>query len=226
MASLVLIFGVFWSNQNQIESYFLIILLTVFIVGTTNLYNFMDGINGIAGITGVVSFGLLSFYAFFSGVDPDLIILSVCISLCCFGFLPFNMPRAKVFMGDVGSIFLGFVFAGMVVWVSRSFMDFLVLTSFLFPFYADEITTIVERLRNGENLMKPHRRHLYQLLANEYGITHWKVSVGYGFTQLLIGVSILLIKDIGNMAVISTLVFYFCGFIMLSFLIRKKIESH
>ncbi len=129
-------------------------------------------------------------------------------------------------MGDVGSILLGFVFAGMVVWLSKSLLDFVCLTAFLFPFYADELTTMVVRLRDGESLLNPHRRHLYQLLANEYEIPHWKVSVGYGFTQLLIGISILLIKDIGNMAVISTLAFYFCGFIMLSFLIRKKIESH
>ena len=217
------------SNAPSISLGFSILLLllhSIFIIGTANFYNFMDGINGIAGITGIVGFGLLAFYASHSGSNAPLVALAICISLACLGFLPFNMPRARVFMGDVGSIFLGFVFAGMVVWISRSFLDFLVLTSFLFPFYADEITTIVERLRKGENLMKPHRRHLYQLLANEYEIPHWKVSLGYGITQLLIGVSILLIKDIGNMAVISTLVFYFCCFSMLSFLIRKKIESH
>jgi Fuc2NAc and GlcNAc transferase len=129
-------------------------------------------------------------------------------------------------MGDVGSIFLGFAFAGMVVWLSKSLLDFVSLAAFLFPFYADELTTMVVRLRDGESLLNPHRRHLYQLLANEYEIPHWKVSVGYGFTQLLIGVSILLIKDVGKLAVISALTFYFCGFIMLSFLIRKKIESH
>jgi Fuc2NAc and GlcNAc transferase len=129
-------------------------------------------------------------------------------------------------MGDVGSILLGFVFAGMVVWLSKSLLDFVCLAAFLFPFYADELTTMVVRLRDGESLLNPHRRHLYQLLANEYGIPHWKVSVGYGFTQLLIGVSILLIKDVSKLAVISALTFYFCGFIMLSFLIRKKIKSH
>ncbi len=108
----------------------------------------------------------------------------------------------------------------------QSFLDFICLVSLLLPFYADELTTMIVRIMDGERLSQPHRRHLYQLLANEYEVTHWKVSVGYGFTQLLIGISILLIKDIGNIAVISTLVFYFCGFIMLSFLIRNKIESH
>ncbi|MBW2014432.1 MAG: hypothetical protein JRI69_11710 [Deltaproteobacteria bacterium] len=125
-------------------------------------------------------------------------------------------------MGDVGSILLGFVFAGMVVYISKSFLEFVCLAGFLFPFYADELTTMMIRIRDGEKLSKPHRRHLYQLLANEYQIPHWKVSVGYGFAQLLIGISILLIKDIGYMAVISALVFYFGFFMMVSFFVRKK----
>jgi Fuc2NAc and GlcNAc transferase len=158
--------------------------LAVFIVGTVNYYNFMDGINGIAGITGVVGFGLLGWFAAVEGADPGIIALCVCLGLACLGFLPFNMPKARVFMGDVGSILLGFVFAGMVVWLSKSVLDFLCLANFLFPFYADELTTLVVRLKDGDKLTKPHRKHLYQLLANERGIAHWKESVGYGVLQL------------------------------------------
>ncbi|MBW1792430.1 MAG: UDP-N-acetylmuramyl pentapeptide phosphotransferase, partial [Deltaproteobacteria bacterium] len=99
--------------------------------------------------------------------------MAICILLACLGFLPFNMPTAKVFMGDVGSILLGFVFAGMVVYLSKNFMDFICLVAFLFPFYVDELTTMFVRVRDGEKLSKPHRRHLYQLLANEYQIPHW-----------------------------------------------------
>jgi Fuc2NAc and GlcNAc transferase len=117
----------------------------------------MDGINGIAGITGIVAFGLLAYYASFSGLKAPLDILAICILLACAGFLPFNMPRARVFMGDVGSILLGFVFAGMVVYLSKSVMDFICLSAFLFPFYADELTTMIVRLKNGENLTKPRR---------------------------------------------------------------------
>ena len=93
-------------------------------------------------------------------------------------------------MGDVGSILLGFVFAGMVVFLSGNLLDFICMAGFLFPFYADELNTMIVRLRDGENLTKPHRRHLYQLLANEYGIAHWKVSLGYGLFQLIVGISI------------------------------------
>ena len=58
----------------------------------------------------------------------------------------------------------------------------------------DELTTSYARLRDGENLLRPHRRHLYQLLANEMGIDHWKVSVGYGVLQLLVGIGVLVVR--------------------------------
>jgi Fuc2NAc and GlcNAc transferase len=147
----------------------------------------MDGINGIAGITGVVGFGLVAVFAGLSGTNEAYLILALCMMLACLGFLPFNMPKARVFMGDVGSILLGFVYAGLVVGFSHSLNDFVVLCLFLFPFYADELTTEYVRLRDGENLLKPHRRHIYQLLANEMEIAHWKVSVGYGVLQVVVG---------------------------------------
>jgi Fuc2NAc and GlcNAc transferase len=223
MASIILLLGIFKYKEIQITGYFLIIPLTVFIAGTSNFYNFMDGIDGIAGITGVVGFGLLAYFAFLSEADPHIVSLNICISLSCLGFLTYNIPKAKVFMGDVGSVLLGFIFAGMVVWLSKDLLDFVVLITFLFPFYADEFTTIMVRLRDGENLIRPHRRHLYQLLANELKIAHWKVSVGYGCFQLLIGTSIIIIKNVNIMTILSMLTVYFCGFTGLSLILRKRL---
>ena len=71
------------------------------------------------------------------------------------------------------------------------------MASFLFPFYVDELTTVIIRLKDGENLTKPHRRHYYQLLANEKGIAHWKVSVGYGVFQVAVGISVLMVRGYG-----------------------------
>lgn len=200
-----------------------LLLLSTFIVGTANFYNFMDGINGIAGITGIVSFGLLVLYASHSVPDAPLVVLAICISCACLGFLPFNMPKAKVFMGDVGSIFLGFVFAGMVVYLSKNLLDFICLAAFLFPFYADELTTMVVRLKDGESLLNPHRKHLYQLLANEMKIEHWKISVSYGLLQLLVGINILLLKSMGLLVILLLLALYFAGFSFLSFVVRRKL---
>jgi len=184
----------------------------------------MDGINGIAGITGIIGFGLIGFYALIFENSSSLSTLAICMSLSCMGFLPFNVVRAKVFMGDVGSILLGFVFSGLVVYLSETVLDFICLMSFLFPFYADELITIMLRLKNNENLTTAHRRHLYQILANEYDISHWKISTAYGLFQLMIGISILLLKTMGLIKVVSALVLYGCFFVICSFIIRRKLR--
>ena len=210
-------------SSYMVSSIFLIIFFALFIVATSNWYNFMDGINGIAGVTAVVGLGLLAFYAYFSHGDNRVIIVASCVISACLGFLPFNIPKARVFMGDVGSIFLGFLFAAFVIMLSKNFLDFICLSGFLFPFYADEFVTMAVRLKDRENLLKAHRRHFYQLLVNEMGITHWKVSTGYGLLQLIVGLSILCIKPFGVIPVISLLVFFFAVFIWVNYLVRTKL---
>lgn len=214
--------------------YWIPILITVpfifFVVATANFYNFMDGINGIAGVTGVIGFGLIILYNnLFSYphtlIDSKFIIIAACLAFSCLGFLPLNMPRAKVFMGDVGSILLGFVFAGIVIKLSRNFLDFICMAAFLFPFYADELTTIWVRLRDNERLTQSHRRHLYQILANEFQMAHWKVTMLYGFAQLIVGLSIILIRNYGETIIVLLLFFYFAIFTLISFYVRKKMMS-
>ena len=197
----------------------------VFMVGTANYYNFMDGINGIAAVTGIVAFGLLAWYAFDRGNFSAPVVLCLSLVFACLGFLPFNMPRARVFMGDVGSILLGFVFAGMVILLAENFLEFIALAACLFPFYADELTTMAVRLRDGERLSKPHRRHLYQLLANEMGIDHWKISLGYGVVQLIVGYGALVTTRHGFAATLAVLGFSFTAFSAVSFMVRKYISA-
>ena len=223
LAGIVLLAGIFHWEARGWPVYLLIPFFAVFVVGTANYYNFMDGINGIAGITGIVAFGLLGWFATAKGSDPRVIILSACMSLACLGFLPFNVPKARAFMGDVGSVLLGVVFAGMVVWLSKSFLDFVCLSSFLFPFYADELSTMVVRIRDGDNLLRPHRRHLYQLLANEKGIAHWKISIGYGLVQLLIGLIIIAVKPWGLFPILILLALFFSAFICTSYHVRTRL---
>jgi len=124
----------------------------------------------------------------------------------------------------VGSILLGFTFAGMVAWLSKGPLDFICLAAFLFPFYADELTTMAVRIRDGENLLRAHRRHLYQLLANEKGVSQWKISVGYGMLQLVVGVTVLLLKPFGGIMILPILMTYFAGFVMVSYFIRVRIS--
>jgi len=224
---IVAIIFLFFSYPSPLTHHLLpiIFFFVVFIVATANWYNFMDGINGIAAITGIVAFGLLAAFNVLSGGDSRFSILSICIALSCLGFLPFNMPKAKVFMGDVGSILLGFVFAAIVVMLSKSFLDFVCLAAFLFPFYADEFVTMAGRIKDGENLLKAHRRHFYQLLANELAIDHWKVSIAYGILQLVVGVGVLLMRPFGILPVFALLLVFFIGFIYANYVVRIRIPN-
>jgi len=224
-ASFFFLFGVIDKQAEVGHNFSIMLMEAFFIVGTANYYNFMDGINGIAGLTGIIAFGLLTVFLSHKDASINLIVMNISLGLGCLGFLPFNFPRARVFMGDVGSILLGFVFSAMVIWCSTSFSDFFCLTSFLFVFYADEITTALVRLKDREKLWHPHRRHLYQILANEYNFAHWKVSLGYGFAQLFIGLSILYFVELGLPAVLSLLFLYFVVFSVISLFLRKRLSQ-
>jgi Fuc2NAc and GlcNAc transferase len=208
--------------------FFLILpLIFLFLIGTANFYNFMDGINGIAGLSGAIAFGLLGAYTLHwppaDTFQTALPLLSICIALACLGYLPFNMPRAVVFMGDVGSILLGFVFAALVVMLARNYQEMACFAALLFPFYADELTTMIVRLRDHENLTQSHRRHLYQLLANECGIAHWEITLMYGAVQLAVGIGALIANDHGVLSFVLFLTICFLAFAILSLHVRKKI---
>ena len=224
-ASFFLLFGLWDGHPLSSAGYLIILPLSVYIVGTTNYFNFMDGINGIAGITGLVGFGLLAFYAHGKEIESGIGLLAITLSLSCAAFLPFNLPGAKVFLGDVGSILLGFTFAAMVFMLADNFLEFLGLSLFLFPFYADEITTELIRLKDGEKLWTPHRRHLYQILANECGIAHWKVSLGYGVVQLIVGASILYLFKLGLATALSIFFLFFVVFFVISLCLRKTFAT-
>lgn len=199
------------------------VILTIFIVGTANFYNFMDGIDGIAAITGIIGFGLLALFILLTDGDTFLAILSLTIVLACLGFLPLNFPKARVFMGDVGSILLGFLFACMAVLVSSDFLDLIILAAFIFPFYADELATMIVRLNDGESLLKPHRRHIYQLLANELGYPHWKVTFGYAVLQLMVGLTVLWGSQYGLAIVLFLLTSFFALFLAAGYFIRRRV---
>lgn len=199
-----------------------IMFFTIFIAGTANFYNFMDGVNGIAAMTGLVAFGLLAAFAGLHGRKPECAICLVLIWACA-GFLPFNVPRARVFMGDVGSILLGFVFACLAVFLARDGLDFIVLCACLFPFYADELTTMVIRLHGGESLGRPHRRHLYQLLANECHMAHWRVSLLFAAGQLGVGLLMLFCRPLGWVWILVVLAVVSALFEVVDVVVRRRV---
>lgn len=219
-----LVFSIFflYSKQFGYGSYMICLPISVFIVGTANFYNFMDGIDGIAGITGFIGFSLVAFYGRISGVESVYVVLSLSVAFACLGFLCFNIPKAKIFLGDVGSILLGFLFACLIIVLSEDLVDFFVMAGFLAPFYFDEIFTMLFRIRIREPLIKPHRKHIYQILANEAGIGHCWVSLGYGVLQIVIGLSAILIKPTGLFFLLGTYFIYSLIFAGFSIMIRRK----
>lgn len=133
--------------------------------GLINAYNFMDGIDGLAAVQGVVA-GLGWAALGYIGHLPWLALLGLLVAGGCVGFLVHNWPPAKIFMGDVGSAFLGFTFAFITLAaLSQSAQVAVVGVLLLWPFIFDTSFTLVRRLMRGENVLVAHRSHLYQRLV-------------------------------------------------------------
>lgn len=149
----------------------------IWIVGLTNAYNFMDGIDGIAGGQAVVA-GLGWALAGMLAQQPLLATLGLLLAGSSAGFLTQNWHPARIFMGDVGSAFLGFFFAALAVmsWPDRRLM--LAGLLFVWPFVADAAVTFFRRLLRGERVMEPHKTHLYQRL-HQRGLSHGNVAAIY-----------------------------------------------
>ena len=162
-------------------------LLVALIVctGIINAYNFMDGINGITGGYSLVVLVALAYIneAVVSFVEQDFILTVLC-SVFVFNFFNFR-KRAKCFAGDVGSVCIAFVllfFIGKLVIRTEDFSWIILLV----VYGVDSVLTIIHRLMLHENIGLPHRKHLYQIMANELKIPHVVVSSVYMLVQALV----------------------------------------
>ena len=150
----------------------------LWIVGLTNAFNFMDGLDGLAGGVGLIATGFFAAIALSQG-STFIHLVSWMLLAGILGFLIFNLPPAKIFMGDVGSAFLGFVFATMAIIAARydqSHTSFLVMPLLLFNFIFDTTFTLTRRLLAGKKITEAHRDHLYQLF-NQSGHSHRTVML-------------------------------------------------
>lgn len=160
----------------------------VWIVGLTNAYNFMDGIDGIAGTQAVIA-GLA--WAIFSITYGAWLgaLLAILIAATSLGFLGHNWAPARIFMGDVGSAFLGYSLAVLPLIIraeTQAHVASLPLLALLivWPFVWDTTFTIIRRWRRGENIWAAHRSHLYQRLVIA-GWRHAPVTLLYAGLALL-----------------------------------------
>jgi UDP-N-acetylmuramyl pentapeptide phosphotransferase/UDP-N-acetylglucosamine-1-phosphate transferase len=162
----------------------LIALLWISIAWSTNLFNFMDGANGLATSSAMIGFAALSLQALMHG-DVGLGSLAALIAAACAGFLPLNWTPARAFLGDAGSITLGFLIAvlGIQGWQQADWsLAFPVLV--FAPFGADATLTLLRRMLRGEAFWRAHRSHYYQRLVL-MGWSHSRVSLAYAGLALV-----------------------------------------
>jgi Fuc2NAc and GlcNAc transferase len=156
------------------------------LVWLTNLYNFMDGIDGLAAGHTLVVTGMATLL--FAGTGaPDLRFVTSALAAVTLGFLPWNWAPARIFMGDVGSLFLGFILGVLgLAGVAAGAVTVPGWTLLMGVFVFDATVTLVRRMLRGERLDAAHRRHAYQR-AVQSGWSHGTVAAGAMVLASLLG---------------------------------------
>ena len=162
----------------------------LWIMALINFYNFVDGIDGLAAGLGMIASAFLFLIFGMTGAN-DMQALYAVIAGASFGFLRYNFPPARIFMGDMGSTFIGYMFAVLAIIGERrgvpAFMTILLLAGVI----GDTALTLVKRALKKERLFLPHRTHYYQRLTS-LGLSHKQVTLLEYLVAILLGVSALL----------------------------------
>lgn len=166
------------------------VVVLLFTVWMTNLYNFMDGSDGLAGGMALFGFGMYGIAAWLAHNTP-LSLLNFCIAAAAASFLYYNFHPAKIFMGDSGSIPLGFLAAalGLLGWQQGSWAVWFPLLVFS-PFIVDSSVTLLKRALRGAKVSEAHREHYYQRLV-QLGWGHRNVALAEYGLMLAVGISAL-----------------------------------
>lgn len=193
-----------------------LLIALIFCTGVINAFNFMDGINGITGGYSLVVLLSLIYINRIQVTFIDHAFLYVAfLSVLVFNAFNFR-KKAKCFAGDVGAVSIAFilVFALGKLIIKTGDLTYIIL---LAVYGVDSVLTIIHRLILHENIFKPHRKHVYQLLANELAIPHVLVSLGYALLQMIIVMGYILLFDYRFV--------YFCsvvGILSIIYVVFKK----
>jgi UDP-N-acetylmuramyl pentapeptide phosphotransferase/UDP-N-acetylglucosamine-1-phosphate transferase len=175
-----------------ITSFILGVLMLIIITGFINGYNFMDGINGITGVYSlIITLTLFVVNDFVFQFIDNKIFIYLIIPVFVFLFYNFRV-KAKCFAGDVGSVSLAFIISFMMLLLIIKSGNLFYLF-FVAVYGIDIVFTIIQRLLLKQNILEAHRMHLYQILANEAGLSHKSVTLLYGMLQLLINSIVIVI---------------------------------
>jgi len=161
-------------------------------VWMTNMFNFMDGSNGMAAMQSVFAGSVLAVLFLITGDFPAALLASALVA-SALGFLPWNLGKAKVFMGDVGSLALGFLIAGLLFYgVIRGNFTIPVAGMVMLVFLCDSTLTLLARVIKGERWYTPHKQHIYQRLI-AHGWSHNKVMWLYQLINILLVVPVIVV---------------------------------
>ena len=183
----------------DLGSFWSIPVTIIWIVAITNAVNFIDGLDGLAvGVSAISSASLLVIALLVS--EGDVAVIMAALLGACLGFLPYNFNPAKIFMGDTGSTFLGFVLATMSI---KGMFKLYAVISFAVPFLIlgipifDICFAIIRRLAKGQNPMKADRGHIHHRLIDMGFSQKQAVTITYMLTALL-GLSAVLLTSSGE----------------------------
>ena len=173
-----------------------VIAVGLIIIWITNLYNFMDGSDGLAGGMAVIGFGYYGIAAILNG-EIDFAIINFSIATSALAFLRFNFYPAKIFMGDIGAISLGFLAAtlGLIGWKNNIWSLWLPLLIFS-PFIADATVTFIKRLLHGKKIWQAHNDHYYQRLI-KCGLGHRNTALSAYALMVIVGGTAILSTKFG-----------------------------
>lgn len=166
----------------------------LWIVWMVNSFNFMDGIDGIAGLQAVIAGIGWAILGVMLGM-PVLYLFAGVLAAASLGFLVHNINPAHIFMGDVGSAFIGFTFAALPLMARENVLKYpdllpIAAVLFLWFFIFDSLSTILRRLVRGEKIWTAHREHLFQRLVSA-GFSHRSVTALYGILASILSISVL-----------------------------------
>lgn len=180
------------------------VLTLIWLTGFSNIFNFMDGIDGLAAGSGAIYSLALFVLSFGAGwTEPQIPgggAGSLILTAACLGFLSRNFPPARIFMGDVGSLFIGYVLAVnalLLTGTSSSQIPIIAILIIFSPFLYDTTLTILLRWRRGEKLHEAHRSHLYQRLIAS-GQSHRRVTLTYYGLDLVMAGAGITYRSVGD----------------------------
>lgn len=196
----------------------------LFIIWMVNLYNFMDGMDGLAGGMAVFGFGTFAAMGWIAG-HITFSAISMIIAAASAGFLFFNFPPARIFMGDIGSSTLGFLAAVLSLWGAReNVFPFWAAVLVFSPFIADATVTLIRRLLQREKVWQAHKTHYYQkLVQTGWGhrrtvLLEYMIMLGCGLSALW---SIRATVEMQLVIFMAWVLFYFSYFSWVSRIVRR-----